>query len=125
MTLHHHPSHQNSPEMLGHTQGTAPHQYVLPMWWAPPYLCSHSVSGHCTTSQKSTQHVLAPKLEPLLYTGAKRSLPTHQRSLLWEASFALGALYFPLATSNAQTFHPPKPTDKQPLLNSSWGRGQW
>ena len=37
MTLHHHPSHQNSPEMLGHAQRTAPHQHVLPRWWEPPY----------------------------------------------------------------------------------------
>lgn len=66
------------------TQGTASHQDVLPMWWAPPYslftFCLRSLPPH-RRALNMPEHMKSDYYS----TQVLRSLPTHQRSLLWEA----------------------------------------
>lgn len=66
----------------------------------------------------------ALKLEPLLHMGSKHSLLPCQRTLLWEPSFAPGALYSPLLQMPS-ILHHPRLTDKQPCwIQLGWGQWQ-
>lgn len=126
MILHHHSSHQNSPEMLRHAQGTASHQDVLPMWWAPTSLLTVHILSQVTLYHLTEEHSTCPgpEVELLLCTGAKHSLPNPPRGACsGKLSLLSRALYFPPGHFKCPDLPPHKANRQAAIVNFQLGWG--